>query len=471
MWKKYPSVIQHLIKWPPEELADFQNYLRLFHPLKRIYPRYIQSILKEKHKLQNPEYPINKLYNKLLSGSAQHTLQNNLSILRRLKKDYIVFQVYGPHTNYWQRELALMRYRLQKGLDLNKVMKTRAEITFDQDVPGVESYIFQYQFFYQLIYNSHLFQIDKHHNRLRSQLQQSLSLMHYLNYLELSLESLILDVQILNTKPSPNSSISLKISYEYLPLVKAYHLLIRAYEKGVPDLAYEAKDFVIEQITKFDPAQQNVFLIKLKNIFTFHQRKGRIDAKDLAKCSLELTQVRLDYNLMSFDGVLTPIGFDNIVGSAIKIEEWKWLDNNLPKMQHLLPHGIKEKVLNLSSAKIAFYRDKNFDHVLQLLPDERKQFQIFHFDIQVRGLRIASYVEKNKTADFDDKVDHLINATQAKLQFEKDRLGQGQMKLFHNFLKMAKYIGLDKKSKKELFKLYQKHKRCLLANWVADNCT
>ncbi len=128
--------------------------------------------------------------------------------------------------------------------------------------------------------------------------------------------------------------------------------------------------------------------------FTYCVKKANQGNNKYQSEVLSLYKVALETDILLIEGFISPTTFRNITMSALRLKEFKWVEDFLEKYQHNLSPKFATSVLSLNQALLSFYK-KDFSKVIEHLVSF--EYDEAHYALGAKSLLLATYYELDET--------------------------------------------------------------------------
>jgi len=377
------KILEHLAALTPTERKHLHTLSKIWQPKAYALQRLLRNLIDELDKSDINELNKNSL--NLDSSLSRKSLQNMQTKLIDWFKRFLSSHYYYEE-NYTET-VAYIKFCLDKEIDSKIVSKYKNRPINNKDFKDSSSLQEMYSIYHTLYYHPLVVQKQKKDDPIFDKMfyymnayQRGLQLEHQL---EVSARNVILPINeeiVFPTSPD--------IIDDY-PLFSIYKLLIEAYSSLSIESIIEAKEGVWEHLNSFSRAQKAEFLHNVKNLYAHLIRNKKINQQLAANYLFEHYKLLDENQLITEGGKIQPRTFTNIANVAIRMKEYKWIEEFANRYQQALPKADRNVILALTKADILFSK-REFKKAISTLPKRTKDPLT---EIRCKGLEICCMVE------------------------------------------------------------------------------
>jgi hypothetical protein len=222
--------------------------------------------------------------------------------------------------------------------------------------------------------------------------------------------------------------------YGKIPALKLYHVVIQMLEEGETEAFYfELKKILEESSDVFPPEELNTVYSYALNYCVQKINTGR---SEFYKEILSLYKMLLERELLFTNGFLSQWDYNNIITSALRLDEFDWTENFIHEYKNSL---IPDERFNVYTSNLAafYFAKKDYDNALQLLHEV--EFTDPFYQAAAKIIQLKVYFEIDEQEAF-------FSLSEAFKQFvNRNKQFSGYQKETNlNFLKAANWVFKDK---------------------------
>lgn len=201
--------------------------------------------------------------------------------------------------------------------------------------------------------------------------------------------------------------------------------------------------------------------IYTQNFCIRHINKGKIKYLDVL---LDIYKILLNREIILEKNELSPWDYKNIVVTALRSKDYKWVKTFIYSFKDYLPEKERENAFSYNLAKYHFYL-KNYDDVLQLL--QKVEYNDVFYSLDSRAMLLKTYYELGE----QDSLYALMDSFKTFLN-RKKQLSEHHVKSYKNLIRIVKklsksHVG-NKKQIEMLEKLTNTIKPLADTNWLKE---
>ncbi len=232
-------------------------------------------------------------------------------------------------------------------------------------------------------------------------------------------------------------------AYEGIPLISLYyHIYLTQVETENEDHYFTLKSLIEQHIEELPKEDANYIYNYALN---YSIRKVNQGKRKFLREYYDTFQQSLDNELIfETGGVLSPWHFRNSIFSALRLEEYDWVENFINQYGEKLPEGMRENAISFNLSMLYFYQ-KKYDKVIELLREV--EYDDYSYNLVSKSMLIATYYE----IDEYDPLDSLLESFRAYLNRHKN-LPQSRRDLYMNLIKFTKKLSRIRPGDKEELK-------------------
>jgi hypothetical protein len=221
-----------------------------------------------------------------------------------------------------------------------------------------------------------------------------------------------------------------KETFEDAVSIDAYHKKYLT----ISDAGNEQHYFGLRELMKkrwrdFPLAEAKDIYVALLNYSTRKVNQGNMD---FHREYLNLFTEMLENETILADGNLSPAYFNNTIVAALRLQEYKWVENFVDKYQSKLPSETRENTVTFNLARVSFYK-KNFSKLLKQLQDV--EYQDIFYNLASKAMMIIAYYEQDEI----EPLLSLLESFRAFLNRNKE-ISEQRKQTYANLIKFTKKL-------------------------------
>ena len=177
-------------------------------------------------------------------------------------------------------------------------------------------------------------------------------------------------------------------NYLEVPAIALYYQIYLTFiEPDAEEHFLQLKELIKKHIHLF-PADDSRDIMNAAINYTIQkQNQGKLK---YSKDNFELWNQALEKDIVLTNGELSPWAFKNIVTLALRLSEFKWVENFIETYGQKINKEYRENAINYNSAVLHFYL-KKYDEAIPLL--QKVQYDEVNYGFDAKSLLLATYYE------------------------------------------------------------------------------
>ena len=171
-------------------------------------------------------------------------------------------------------------------------------------------------------------------------------------------------------------------------VVQIYYLTYKTYVESDNEEHFFKLKALINEYLEIFPIHEAKEIFE--SAFTYCVGKANKGKSEYQIEVLELYKVALESDVLLVDGFISPTTFRNITMSALRLNQFSWIEEFNTKYAKKLNPKYAHSILSYNRAMLSFYR-KDFNSVIEHLINF--EYEEIHFALGAKALLLATYYE------------------------------------------------------------------------------
>jgi hypothetical protein len=364
--------------------------VKVFDYIRKSYPGF-----RHEQKLDTG-YAYQKIFQKPMEqGKDRIRLLNALSDLHLALKSFLISEkaLNGPFESRFLWSVILQ----ERGLDtefersVDDLSETMQELPLDDTVGFMKNMLVSYFFYFHPLLNrsreknevlqqcSH--DLDMFYLLFRYKIACEMANINKMRPSEFKMEALFGAFDMATQAPLPNH-----------PLIQLFRETYLVFTLDTTDQYDRTEKLLFEYAGQIDAGELHMITSFLNN---YAARQTRIGKREYWKKAHQLNVFGLEHDLFTRGNAMSATQFNNIVYTAAVAGNFSWATYFIATQSHILQDDIRENIVLLAQAIVAFER-KDFKETFEKL-QQTGAFIDFHHAIRARMLGLASLYEVPET--------------------------------------------------------------------------
>ncbi|MEO7176280.1 MAG: hypothetical protein ABIV51_10290 [Saprospiraceae bacterium] len=222
-----------------------------------------------------------------------------------------------------------------------------------------------------------------------------------------------------------------KYTYEENPAISVYHQMYLTQTQTQEDtIYYKLKELLSKYGQLFPQQEADEIYGSALNYCIRRINKGDTN---FSRELFELYQDLLSKEIILIDGILSPWKFRNIIISALRLGDFKWVEDFIEEYKNALPESHRENAITYNTALLYFYK-KDYEKALKFLQNV-EYFDVI-YDLSSKSMLLAAYYELNET----ESLFSLFESFRMYLNRNKGTLQEKSRNMYLNLIKFVKKL-------------------------------
>jgi hypothetical protein len=180
-------------------------------------------------------------------------------------------------------------------------------------------------------------------------------------------------------------------NFEEIVSINAYHKKYLTISDAANEQHYfDLREMMQRSWRDFPLAEAKDIYIALLNYSTRRVNQGNIN---FHREYINLSTVMIENETILADGGLSPTFFNNTILIALRVQEYKWVEDFIEKYQGKLPEESRKNTVTFNLARVSFYK-KNYTKLLKQLQDV--EYQDIFYNLAAKAMMIIAYYEQDE---------------------------------------------------------------------------
>ncbi len=210
------------------------------------------------------------------------------------------------------------------------------------------------------------------------------------------------------------------------PAVRLYFHAYRAQEEPENEQHFRSLAKLLETHWQAFPTAEARDLFLLAINFCIKKINGGVAS--FRRNVFDLYRSGLEKEVLLTGGIISPFTYNNVLNSALLVDEWDWAAAFLEKFKSYLPEAGQENTYHFNLANL-FFRKKEYDKAMELL--RQVEFRDKLHNLDARRMLLRMYFE---SGDYD-ALESLLDSFEAYIRRQKD-LGYHSS----NYLNLIRFV-------------------------------
>ncbi len=214
-----------------------------------------------------------------------------------------------------------------------------------------------------------------------------------------------------------------------IPAVQLYFHAYQAQQTADNEPHFRALTGLLETYWQAFPIEEARDLFLLAINFCIKKINGGVVA--FRKDVFDLYRSGLEKEVLLTAGVISPFTYNNVLNSALLVDEWGWAASFLERFKSRLPEAERDNTYRFNLANL-FFRRKAYGQAMDLLRHVEFKDKLHHLD--ARRMLLRMYFETGET----DALESLLDSFEAYIRRQKDLGYHGENYL--NLLRLTRKL-------------------------------
>jgi hypothetical protein len=376
------------------ELKSFGKYIKAIIKDEKAYILY-QDVRKLYPEFTPPRRFKENLYQKIYGYGEYNSRKINylISDVTQALEDYFI--ILQARRNPMSRRFLLMEYykESQNAKYFHKMADEVLNDVNNDDIKGGKHYLDKMRIHYDLY-----FDVPSDKNRITKQVDlannMTESLDEFYIYYKLKVETDLMSFSTYNLEQQSNFMLNdllknlPKHPFHKNELIDIYHFYLKSYKANDETFYLEIKNKVLAIIDKLPKIHQKDLFSILSNYLISAKRYNMSNS---IYYNFEIHQLGIDNGYSINDGKLSFQYFSNAIFCAIATNELEWAKKTIQEKAHLLEDDLREDVLKLARANVAYIEERYLDALFEL--NDLDQIRHYSIAFQSRFILLKTYFE------------------------------------------------------------------------------
>lgn len=246
-----------------------------------------------------------------------------------------------------------------------------------------------------------------------------------------------------------------------IPAVQLYFHAYLAQQTLENEQHFRALRALLEKHWRDFPTTEarDLFLLAIN----FCIKKLNSGVADFRRDVFDLYRSGLEKEVLLTEGVISPFTYNNVLNSALLVDEWDWAAGFLEKFKPRLPEAERENTYHFNLANL-FFRKKDYERAMDLL--RQVEFKDKLHNLDARRMLLRMYYETEAL----DALESLLDSFEIYIRRQKDLgyHGENYLNLIRLTRKLLQLTRTDKDAREKLATEIMQTKSLAEREWLLE---